>query len=202
MRRIQPDRKHYVPKGARRFADRKSTAVVYAYERDLPDGKLGLFLIGFHGKAQKPDFHYRYSDPAKREARAQEHFKAWQAAEARKVERREAAKGFQSDAKIGDIFRSSWGYDQTNVNYYQVVALRGKSQVVLREIGKEREDAGLWEQYKSVPRPDAFIGDPFVRRVGEYGVKIESFEYARKLEPIAMVGGKPVFAAAHETNYA
>lgn len=34
---------------------------------------------------------------------------------------------------IGDIFYTSWGYDQTNIDFYQVVALRGKHTVVVRQ---------------------------------------------------------------------
>jgi hypothetical protein len=32
--------------------------------------------------------------------------------------------------KIGEIFRRSWGYDQTNVDYFQVVELKAKTVVV------------------------------------------------------------------------
>lgn len=33
--------------------------------------------------------------------------------------------------KVGDFFYNSWGYDQTNIDYYKVVALVGKSSVKL-----------------------------------------------------------------------
>jgi hypothetical protein len=36
--------------------------------------------------------------------------------------------------KVGDIFRMSWGYDQTNVNFFQVTRL-SKGGVFIREIG-------------------------------------------------------------------
>ena len=36
--------------------------------------------------------------------------------------------------KVGDIFVSSWGYDQTNVDFFQVVALCGQSSVRVREV--------------------------------------------------------------------
>jgi len=35
---------------------------------------------------------------------------------------------------LGAVFCSSWGYDQTNVNFYQVVALKGKKTVILQEL--------------------------------------------------------------------
>lgn len=36
--------------------------------------------------------------------------------------------------KVGDIFESSWGYEQTNVDFFQVVALAGKTSVRVREV--------------------------------------------------------------------
>lgn len=39
--------------------------------------------------------------------------------------------------KVGDIFESSWGYEQTNVNFFQVIALVGESSVRVREVHLE-----------------------------------------------------------------
>lgn len=36
--------------------------------------------------------------------------------------------------KVGDIFYMSWGYEQTNVDFFRVKELRGKTQVVLQEV--------------------------------------------------------------------
>ena len=36
--------------------------------------------------------------------------------------------------KKGDIFYSSWGYEQTNVNFFQVAELKGSTQVILQEV--------------------------------------------------------------------
>jgi hypothetical protein len=38
---------------------------------------------------------------------------------------------------VGDVLVNSWGYEQTNVDYYQVTALVGKATVELRIIGKQ-----------------------------------------------------------------
>ena len=35
--------------------------------------------------------------------------------------------------KVGDVFSMNWGYEQTNVDFFQVVALKGKTQVIIRE---------------------------------------------------------------------
>ena len=36
--------------------------------------------------------------------------------------------------KVGDLFSASWGYEQTNVDFFQVVALVGESSVRVREV--------------------------------------------------------------------
>jgi len=43
---------------------------------------------------------------------------------------------------LGKVFYSSWGYDQTNVNFYQVVALKGKKTVILQELNSEYRPTG------------------------------------------------------------
>ena len=36
--------------------------------------------------------------------------------------------------KVGDVFHMSWGYDQTSNDFFQVIALVGKSSVRIREV--------------------------------------------------------------------
>lgn len=40
--------------------------------------------------------------------------------------------------RVGDIFEASWGYEQTNVDFFQVVELVGKTSVRVREVYPER----------------------------------------------------------------
>lgn len=44
---------------------------------------------------------------------------------------------------VGDIFMASWGYDQTNVNFFQVIKLVGKCSVRIVEVTPEviKEDS-------------------------------------------------------------
>ena len=48
-----------------------------------------------------------------------------------------AAKVNRYGVQVGDIFESSWGYEQTNVDFFQVVALVGDSSVRVREVYPE-----------------------------------------------------------------
>ena len=36
--------------------------------------------------------------------------------------------------KVGDIYYISWGYDQTNCDFYRIKALRGKTQAVIEPV--------------------------------------------------------------------
>lgn len=36
--------------------------------------------------------------------------------------------------KVGDLFEASWGYEQTNVDFFQVIALVGETSVRVREV--------------------------------------------------------------------
>jgi hypothetical protein len=68
-------------------------------------------------------------------------------------------------AKVGDILYASWGYDQTNIDYYQVVDVSGSS-ATIRKISKYRAPSGS-TQYENAVMPDIgnFVGPPKKKRV-------------------------------------
>ncbi len=72
-----------------------------------------------------------------------EQYKAWQYMHFRKTQLEHAS----DKAKIGDVFHSSWGYDQTNTEYYKIVEISktGKTckivQVASISIGDEKQNA-------------------------------------------------------------
>lgn len=184
-------RESYIPKGAMKVASKKSSAVAY-----LSESAGRPYAVGFFGKADKPSFNYRFASVERRAAYVAKWLQDMDAAQARKAERlaaRRAALSEQQTAlKVGDVLRSSWGYDQTNIDYYQVVELFGKRGVVLREISAETVETG-WLQGNSVPAVDQFIGEPMRKQVSESGsVKVRDFGvWAYKMEPVK-VAGKPV----------
>lgn len=91
--------------------------------------------------------------------------------------------------KVGDIFVSSWGYDQTNVDFYQVIALKGTTMVELKEIGyivdKEEHNQSMSNYIK--PDKGRFIKDEtLTRKIIENGlyrfIKIDSYANAYPIE--------------------
>jgi hypothetical protein len=64
---------------------------------------------------------------------------------------------------VGSIFRCSWGYDQTNVDFYQVVKLN-KATVSVRPIAKHVVEDGMMCG-KATAVKDSFTGEPMVKRI-------------------------------------
>jgi hypothetical protein len=196
-------RESYIPKGAVKVASKVSSAVVYLYGR--PGGK--PCAMGFFGKADKPAFNYSYASEKRRAASVAAWIQSMDATQAsknqRKAQRKQVLGSKQEALKVGDVLRSSWGYDQTNIDYYEVVELFGKRGVVIREIGAESADTG-WLQGKSVPAKGQYIGEPMRKQVSEDGsVKVRDFGvWAYKLEPVKVAGVPVAYAPSNWTAYA
>ncbi|QED72588.1 hypothetical protein FTV92_26515 (plasmid) [Escherichia coli] len=87
---------------------------------------------------------------------------------------------------VGDVFVSSWGYEQTNVNFYQVISVHGKKTVTVREVRASVLLTRSMSGYKT-PLLNDFCGEPLKRRVRDCysvpAIEIESFEMAYKTQP-------------------
>ena len=71
--------------------------------------------------------------------------------------RQEAKRRFQNPYKLGDILHHSWGYDQTNCDFYQVVEVKPAS-VVLKKIGAKPVPGSEGFMSQSlIPEKDGFI---------------------------------------------
>ena len=59
--------------------------------------------------------------------------------------------------KVGDIFVNSWGYDQTNIDYFQVTS-KTKKGIKIRAINSEVTETGFMCG-KSIPKKNNFVKD-------------------------------------------
>lgn len=97
--------------------------------------------------------------------------------------------------KVGDIFETSWGYEQTNVDFFQVVKVTGKSVVVRHIKSKETEikDASGISTMTGhvVPVKNAFDGEPKTRRlrIGYGGAEV--FDAGESYGTAELWNGKP-----------
>ena len=66
--------------------------------------------------------------------------------------------------KVGDMFCDIWGYEQTNVDFYQVVDLKGSTTVVLKPVNKNARMIGDMS-YMVSPIKDDFIEGKYKTRL-------------------------------------
>jgi hypothetical protein len=68
--------------------------------------------------------------------------------------------------KIGDVFSRSWGYDQTNVDYYEIVSVSktGKTAKARRLKTATVESAGHSDRVTAATGPDRFDDRPSCTR--------------------------------------
>ena len=98
--------------------------------------------------------------------------------------------------KVGDVLVSSWGYEQTNLSFYQVVAVNGKTMVTVKPVRlkvNESEAMGPMSEDVSFFLPDKVIADedaePMKRKVVNLGkdaagehVNINEYQIAHKYD--------------------
>lgn len=136
------------------------------------------------GRADKPIWHYRFRSPEQLRKQIDDQIRSYNAQVEAKRKRLEEKKNFSHNLKVGDILYSSWGYDQTNVDWYQVTKLIGK-QVEIREIAGKVVSEGRGQD-QVVALPDKFIGPPMKKLPRGVGsgesarpsIKLDSSQYA------------------------
>lgn len=66
--------------------------------------------------------------------------------------------------KVNDVFISSWGYEQTNIQYFQVVRIAGKTMIEVREIEKESIDNPHYMCATVKPKLNCFKNEKTIKR--------------------------------------
>ena len=145
------------------------------------DPNKGHLLLAYRGRRTKPDAYYLYHGAEARDQRAAAYVEA---AEER-LRKAATEKAQPNPLNVGDLLRSSWGYEQTNVDYYQVTATT-KRGVTIRPIAAKQVETTGWASDRCAPDKDNFVGEPMKKRVRLYtvgdevrcSVKVRSFAYA------------------------
>jgi hypothetical protein len=198
----------FVPKDARERCQKHSSKLGAAIAWTWADTHGRFACVGFLGAAQKPAIFYTYRKEESRNAAVRSLFTQAADIAARKVKEtteKAAARAKPIGLAVGDVLRSSWGYDQTNIDYYEVTALVGSQMVEVRRIACQSEDSAAYMQGQSVPAPGEYIGAAKRYKVSEYGardsIRIASYASASKME-YATVQGIRVYRASNWTAYA
>lgn len=131
----------------------------------------------------KPILNLTFQTWERAEERIKAELDARAAQEQAKATRKQARADYTHEYKVGDILYSSWGYDQTNIDFYQVTAVPSSKSITVMEIGQRHtaKETGSDMAAYTMPVPDAFKGEAMTKRVNPGGtVKFSSFQYAWK----------------------
>lgn len=103
---------------------------------------------------------YRFKTPESRDKYAVTQCEQLEKAEEKRAEQNETRKQRQNEQvaalKVGDVFYTSWGYDQTNIEYFKIVKISGK-RITVKEVYQNTVSTGF-DSGNCVPRQD-FIKD-------------------------------------------
>lgn len=163
-------RESYVPKGAVKVADKASDAVAYVYT----DKRARPCAMIFYGKQAKPVGHYSFRNDAERVAHVTRAFTSRRAHD-EMITKHRAEDKKPHTLVVGQVLRAMWGYDQTNIDYYQVTRIVSPRTVEIRKIGAQREETAFMVG-RCLPMEDHFTGEPMIKRANaRNSVKITSY---------------------------
>jgi len=93
--------------------------------------------------------------------------------------------------KPGTILYSSWGYEQTNIDFYQIIERKGQF-VTLQEIGSEKTYEEWGDRGRCKPDPKVLIGDPFRKKISQNAsIRLTSYSFAQLYE------GRPLYWSSY-----
>lgn len=115
MRRLA--RTRWIPKDSLPI-EQEGLGVVYVYPIDGREGKV-YGAIAYAFKRTKADWHHIYKTDAKLDVAIEEWFNRLRG-HLQHVKTMRAEYNKPHNFKVGDIVTNSWGYDQTNVDWYRV----------------------------------------------------------------------------------
>lgn len=185
---------HWAPNGATRTDTEHGT--IYTY---MSGARFAVLI--YAGKSRKPTRHYAYRTADARDRYVREWLDGQQQHADMMARLKAEREAFAHTLKVGDMMHTCWGYDQTNVEFFEVVEVRGKH-VVVREVEQVVESDG-WLTGSCAPLTGSYIGDPIRKKVLPGNtIKFESYRYASLCPRIQVAPGVSVVHPARWSAYA
>ncbi len=145
-------RNAFIPKGSR-LVPGPAGGAVYVYETA---GR--PYAIAFRGTAARSEWHHSFRTIEQRDATIAEFHTSLTHSAEFKAKRKAEKSAWVNPLKVGDILHSSWGYDQTNVEFYAVTKVSGR-RVWIREIAQDFEATGFMSGKCWPAMPIRFCGE-------------------------------------------
>lgn len=117
-----------------------------------------FYAIAFWGSSAKSLWHHSYRTAAQRDAAIVEFHRGLIASTARKQTAKAEKSAWTNPLKVGDILHTSWGYDQTNVEFYVVTRVSGRA-TWIREIAQDSEATGYMQTKCWPAMPIRMVGE-------------------------------------------
>jgi hypothetical protein len=160
----------YIPQGAEKLEHPDDLGTVYLY------GPEKRCAIAYKGQGGRASWNYSFKGREGAEKYASDWFDSLTSWQERQTQwRAEANK--PHTLKVGDVIYNSWGYDQTNIDWYQVVRV-SEHFVWLRRIGANVKETSFMAG-PTIPKPNQFVGEEVTQHkatTNEHGTHI-TFEY-------------------------
>lgn len=155
---------------------------IITYDAEIKDSIFPA-LVCFLGKSAKAYCNYYYRTDERRREVIENFKRSVLINQQRKEERKRERREFKTTCKVDDIFVSSWGYEQTNVDYYKILEIKG-NEAVFVEIGQIVEEGSEGHDCcRVLPDPGVITGEPFKKKIqlGEC-ISMASYEHCHKWE--------------------
>ena len=129
-----------------------------------------LSAIFYCGKSNKPLFHYKFKTVERMMFVINEKINNIKANVDSKNIKKAKAKELNSTLQaknhfyIGEVILNSWGWEQTNIEFYQVVGLKNK-QIIVRELAQKIDSVVGFMSENVVPIIDKFISDEITLKI-------------------------------------
>lgn len=147
----------YIPSGSTEVT--RDGLDAHVYTSVGPDGT--GYAIAYKGNSKNHVWNYSFRRPEDREKKIKNFFNFVESINKDRADRREQRKAAVNPFKVGDMLHYSWGYDQTNAEFYQVVSVTRKT-ATIRQIGSRRVEATSHDSETVVAVKDAFLeGDRY-----------------------------------------
>lgn len=162
-----------------------------------------LVIKAYRAKAKKPFMNYRYKNLDRLKASVTNSINACNSSFEEKAKRKAESKKrvieFREKLEVGTILYTCWGYEQTNVEFYQVVSKAG-AYCEVREIAKRSQDTA-YMQSEVTPKPNTFIGEPMRKKIMDGYIVIHNSANASPLEYEELATGTKVYKRCHTSSY-
>lgn len=131
-----------------------------------------IIAMAFHGRKNKSTWHYSFATEEKMLLRIDGDIKKQYDANLlknkQKIEKKLIQEEHRKKVQVGDIFHTSWGYDETHVEFFQVQEKVSKAKVKIQQIKSIAVSEG-YNTARVKALPDEFIGEPKICTMNAYG---------------------------------